>query len=83
MNKELIALRVKSFLFELGSLVGVGLVGVFLSPEFQALVTTHAGTGVVGSLIVLVVTGLVKHVRNIKLSKKLGSDLVQTPATYI
>ncbi len=72
MNKELLLIRAKSFAYEVGSLLGVALIGAIASPEFLAIVTANAGEGILGSLIVLAFTGLVKHLRNLKIAKRLA-----------
>lgn len=76
-NLDLLAVRIKAFLFEAGSLCAVVLAGVLVSPEFQAIVTAHFGNGLVTSLIVLLLAGLAKHVRNVSAisaaSESLGS----------
>lgn len=70
---DLLQIRWKSFLYESLSLVLTAVVGVLVSPEFQALVTAHFGESVVGGVILLVVTGVVKHLRNKKVLKNIGS----------
>lgn len=77
MNTNLIQIRVKAFLVQAGSLIGVALVGVFLSPDFKNLVIQNFGTGFSTSLIMLVVTGVVSHFSNLMAIKKaagLGSS---------
>ena len=74
MNKELIAIRLKSFGYELATLVVLGILGVLSSSEFSTLVTTHFGDTATASLILLVTSGIVKHVRNLDaLKKSLGA----------
>lgn len=59
---------------ELGSLAGTALIGVLMSAEFRSLVTEHFGESLVGSLIMLIVIGGVKHLRNMKVLGKLKAD---------
>ena len=65
MNFELLKVRATSFLYEAGALVLVGVLGVLSSPEFAAVIMKHFGDTVMGSMILLVVMGIVKHVRNV------------------
>lgn len=67
-------IRVKSFFVELTVLIGAGLGGVLLSPEFLGLVTKHFGDTALVGLGMLVLTGVVKHLINLRAVKKLGSD---------
>jgi len=73
-NFDLVVIRLKAFGLEL---VGVGLTSVlawFMSPAFQAMVTTHFGDSTVGVLLLLLVTGGVKHLRNKRELAKLGGE---------
>jgi len=72
MNPLLVA-RLKGFGFEAASMVGVGILGVFMSPEFQALITEHFGETLLTSTAVLLITGVAKHLRNVKAVGKLGA----------
>jgi len=74
MDNKLVTIRIKSFFIELGSLVGISLLGVLFSPPFQALLQTYTGESFFGSMIFLVVMGGVKHLRNLNLIKKLKAD---------
>jgi len=74
MKTDLIVIRLKGFAYEIGGLFLTAFVGVLLSPEFLTLVQNNAGTGLTGSVIVLVVSGLLKHLRNLKVAKELGAD---------
>jgi len=78
MNYELLKARAISFSWSVLSLVGTTLVAMLVSPEFVALVTQHFGEGVTGSLILMAVTELVKHFRNVrvlgKATRYFGSD---------
>jgi len=73
-NKDLIKIRIRSFAVEALSLVGMTLFGVLASEEFKTLITAHAGTGIFGTVAVLLVTGLVKHLRNKYVLSGLGAD---------
>lgn len=73
MDTQLIKARLISFGLSLLSLVGTTIAGVLLSSDFAALVTQHFGQGAVSTLILLAVTELVKHVRNIQVIKSAAS----------
>lgn len=73
MDTNLIAIRLKSFGWEILGLAVTGLAGFLLSSDVQALINEHFGSTLAGSLIVLVVTGIGKHLRNVKLQNQLGS----------
>lgn len=84
MNTDLIIVRIKGFVYELVAMVltGVGawLLDFFGSDVFRALVTEHFGATAIGGLILLAVSGIVKHVRNLRVLggwKKLGGYSVQ------
>jgi len=64
MDFELIKVRVTAFIYEAGTLICLGILGVLGSPEFAALIDTHFGDTVWAGIIALVVTGIVKHARN-------------------
>lgn len=70
MNTELIAVRMKGFVYGLVSAIAAGIAAWMLdffgSEIFRALVTEHFGETTVGVLILLVVDGVVKHVRNMR-----------------
>lgn len=66
---DLILIRVKAFATEVGTLLAVTLLGVLSSAEFTTLITTHFGEGMVGTIGVLVVSGIVKHLMNIRAIK--------------
>lgn len=68
-NKALWKARVVGFLSEAGTLLALTIVGVLGSPQFLALLTTNFGKGLLGSVLVLVVSGGVKHLQNLKTIK--------------
>jgi len=72
MNKVLIKTRLISFAYGGGTLLLLALIAVLSSPEFQALVSEHAGTGFFGTVAVLLLMELVKHLRNLHVLK--GQD---------
>lgn len=78
MTYDLIMARVIAFLYEAGTLIVLAVLGVLVSPEFQSVVTSHFGDSVTASLIMLAVTGLVKHVRNLSALKKAEEQLGST-----
>lgn len=63
---ELIKTRALSFMWSLLSLAGTALTAMLLSPDFANIVTNNFGTGATGMLILMVVTELVKHLRNMR-----------------
>ena len=65
--------RVRAFVWQLVSLLVVAVGGVLLSEDFRTLVTTHFGDTFITSSALLLVTGLVSHVRNKIALKKLGA----------
>ena len=71
---DLVLLRLKSFGIQAGMFLLVAVVGAIASPEFKEIVVSNAGTGVWGTLAALVLDGVVKHLHNLNLDKKLGSD---------
>ncbi len=84
MNYELIKIRVLSFVYQVGTSIGVLLAGYFLSDAFAQAVTEHFGV-VVGGLVSLVIPELVKHIRNLKVLEAwqaVGSDQRRGP-TFI
>lgn len=72
METNLIKTRLISFGYSLLSLILTAFVGVLASPDFATLVQTNFGGGITATLILLVVTELVKHLRNVKVINKLG-----------
>ena len=74
-NFELLKVRVLAFLFEAFSLLLTTIAGVLISEEFRALVIEHFGVGLTGSVVLLLVSGLAKHLHNIQVIRKveLGS----------
>lgn len=70
MEQSLLKARFISFVYSLGSLIGLAIAGVLLSPEFAALVNEYFGTGVSASLILLFGTEVAKHLRNLSVIKK-------------
>jgi hypothetical protein len=82
MDKELVQklwnTRIKSFLLSLGSLLLTGLVGVLVSDDFKNLVQEYAGSSVTGTIVMLLLSEGIKHLRNKivigKAIKTFGSD---------
>lgn len=66
---NLIKIRVVSFLMEAGVYLLGTLLTALVSPAFQQIVTEHYGTGIVATVILLTVTGVVKHLRNLAVLK--------------
>lgn len=87
MKFDLIYIRLKSFVAEAAVMVLAGLVTVLASPEFSALVVEHFGDVWGGGVGLLVLTGLVKHLVNLKTLKdyenRLGSADGNEPPVLI
>lgn len=66
-------IRVKSFVYELLSMVGLSLAAFLTSDNFQRLIQTHFGETVVAGLALLLIQGAAKHLRNKSEVKKLGA----------
>lgn len=60
----------KSFIVEGSVLIGVGIIGVLSSPEFATLLAEQFGPIWGGTLGVLFINGLVKHLLNLKAIKE-------------
>ena len=73
-NVDLWVIRFKSFGMEILGLLITGVIGFALSPDFQTLIANHFGGTLFGSLFFLIVVGLAKHFRNLKLVSALGSE---------
>ena len=69
----LLKVRLQAFGWELLSIVIMSIGGLLTSDAFRELVTKHFGETLTASLILLAVTGGVKHLRNLKVLAKLGS----------
>lgn len=73
METNLWTVRIKSFFWSLAGLAVTGIAGFLLSPDVQNLIQENFGETFFGSLIIIGVTEAAKHLRNIKISKGLGS----------
>lgn len=81
-TSKLVMARLVAFMYEASTLVVMAFIGVLVSPEFLDLIAKHFGEGLLGSFLVLAITGIVKHVRNISVANSLGS-IEQTEKFYI
>ena len=76
MDQHLIVIRLKSFFWSaLAILIGAVAIAV-VSPEMKAIIMESSGGGVVGTMAVLMLPEIAKHLRNlavIKKAKKLGA----------
>ena len=70
---ELITIRLKSFGFSLLGVAITGVLGFLSSADFATLVSTNFGEGAATTLVLLVVTEVVKHLRNLSVLKKFGA----------
>lgn len=82
LDKKLVTIRIKNFMWELGTLAGTSVlvfVADFLSSaQFVSLITSHWGEGAVGAIILMFVSSIAKHIRNIQITNKLGSSTDET-----
>lgn len=74
MEDKAFQIRIKSFGYSLLSFAVVGVLGFFVSPEFQNLVTEHFGNTAVTTIVLLIVPEIVKAIRNQWQLGKLGGD---------
>jgi hypothetical protein len=75
MNIDLFKTRAIAFAYEAGSLVAFAIISALSSPEFSALITEHFGETVYGGLILLVLNGIIKHIRNVMVvNAQIGGD---------
>lgn len=70
MTTDLILIRMKSFITEAGVLVLVGVIGIISSDAFAALMVAHFGELWGGGVGVLIVSGIVKHLMNLRALQK-------------
>lgn len=64
MNTNLWTLRAKSFFISVGGLFITAGAGVLLSDQFSALLQEYTGTAIWGTLVTLLVTEGLKHMKN-------------------
>lgn len=87
MTYELIKVRIISFGWECLSFFGTALIAALASPEFSAIITAHFGETILGSLVLLAVSGLVKHLRNMRAlavaGRRFGSSRALEEVTLI
>ena len=83
---NLIKIRIVSFAWSLLSLAGTALLAMFLSTDFAALVAQHFGEGATSTLILLAITEVVKHLRNLRViagAHRLGGAAARAQVTLI
>ena len=83
---DLIKVRITAFLHEAGVMLLSGVIALFASEQFSALIMEHFGTTVAGSLMILVLNAGVKHMRNLKVMKeydRLGAGIGENPKPII
>lgn len=80
MEYDIYIVRAKAFLYQLASLIGgvllTAILGVFSGPQFEALVNEHFGGTIIGAIILMVVSNVVAHIRNVLVvskAEKLGA----------
>lgn len=71
MNTTLIKARLISFGYEAGTLAVSAILGMLVSPQFATVLQANFGEGMATSIILLVVSGTVKHIRNLKVIKSM------------
>lgn len=62
--------RIIGFFRDTGILVAFTVVGVLNSPQFMDILNEHLGGTVLGSMVILGITGFASHLWNIKTIKK-------------
>ena len=72
--EKLLEVRVKGFAYDLVGYAVAGVLAFLTSPTFANVVSEHFGGTVFASIILAVVVGGVKHLRNLQVIKKLGTD---------
>ncbi len=73
---NLFTIRIKSFLYSAGSVALIAFLGALLSPEFQTLISEYTGTALWGTILSLVVTEIIKALRNYSISKSAPAGAV-------
>lgn len=73
MTTELLTVRLKAFALQALGLIVSALLGVLVSADFSALVTANFGETVLGSIILLAISGLVNHLRNLMVINNIGA----------
>lgn len=71
-SSDLLKARLISFGYSLAALAITTLATMLLSSDFAQLVIANFGDGVLGSLVLLGVTELAKHLRNLAVIKSAG-----------
>lgn len=73
MSSELWNVRVKAFGYELLAVIVSGAIAYLTSADFSSLVNTHFGGTILGTLILLIVSAGIKHLRNLAVIGKVGN----------
>ncbi len=82
MDMELLKVRAISFAYEAGSMFLIVFIGVLGSPEFSSIITANFGDTIYGGLILLVVSGIVKHLRNLVVIEKISLGGVKEGGSF-
>lgn len=75
MNFELVKVRIISFLYQAGGLVLIAALGSLISPEFRDVISSHLGSGTLGTFGLLAFDAIVKQLRNMYVLNKTPGDL--------
>jgi hypothetical protein len=70
MDTDLIKTRVISFVYEAGTLIALAIISALSSADMKEVITEHFGAGIAGTFAVLVLTGIVKQIRNVRVLKE-------------
>lgn len=73
METDLVKTRIVSFGWSALSLFVVAIAGVLASNDFRTLIFQHFGNTFYTSLALLFIPEIVKHLRNLAVTRKLGS----------
>ena len=67
-NRQLYLVRIKSFIWEIGTAAGLALVGFLFSPEFLdpllGIIKENAGNSTMGIIVFFTIENGIKHARN-------------------
>lgn len=74
LSLDLIKARILSFIWSVFAFLLTGVAGLLLSADFQAIVAKHWGTGVSGMLVLMLVTEVAKHLRNLRVVGKMRAQ---------
>jgi hypothetical protein len=74
MDTQLWKVRLTAFGYQALSLIIVAVMGVLVSEDFKGLVVQNFGDTFITSAVLLIINGVVAHIRNIRMLGKLGGS---------